>query len=56
MTKHNPHHKKECNKSLGEYSPPISEILKIQTESVIATSNGSGDIPDMQWQPEFRFF
>ena len=49
MKTHAPHHSKECNKSLGEYSPPIAEILSIQTESVIATSNGSGDIPGMPW-------
>ncbi|MBP5229231.1 MAG: esterase-like activity of phytase family protein [Bacteroidales bacterium] len=55
MKKHNPHHSKECNKSRGEYTPPIAEILKIQSESVIASSNGSGDIPGMPWVKQTLF-
>ena len=54
MTKHNPHHKKECIKTRGEYTPPIAELFKLETESAVLQA--SGDIPDMQWQPEFRFF
>lgn len=55
MKKHNPHHSKECNKSRGEYTSPIAEILKIQSESVIASSNGSGDIPGMPWVKQTLF-